>query len=285
MKLIKNDVVKGIVFTGCSFTWGQGLYYYSNLPTLKEPGMYRYDQSLVNSAHRRYMASVRFPRLVANHFKTFEVVSENNGGRDMDSFNFLKKVFGLVPDNEFSHYLVNDKFNFNEIEYIVFQTSQLCRNTYYYNFEGNEYEYRVHLPESYDKFYEYLSKNNLELDDVLKDLAITMFKEIKNTLQFYENLGIKTLLLHWENEYSELTENDEWMKDRLVTFEYNKTPYKSINDLMLAHRHLEISQDYNEFTITPEDGHPSLECNKVIADAIIKKIEETKNKKNGPKFI
>ena len=285
MKLIKNDVTKGIVFTGCSFTWGQGLYYYSNLPTLKEPGMYRYDQSLVNSAHRRYMASVRFPRLVANHFKTFEVVSENNGGRDMDSFNFLKKVFGLVPNDQFSHYLVNDKFNFNEIEYIVFQTSQLCRNTYYYNFEGNEYEYRVHLPESYDKFYEYLSKNNLELDDVLKDLAITMFKEIKNTLQFYENLGIKTLLLHWENEYSELTENDEWMKDRLVTFEYNKTPYKSINDLMLAHRHLEISQDYNEFTITPEDGHPSLECNKIIADAIIKKIEETKNKKNGPKFI
>ena len=285
MKLIKNDVTKGMVFTGCSFTWGQGLYYYSNLPTLKEPGMYRYDQSLVNSAHRRYMASVRFPRLVANHFKTFEVVSENNGGRDMDSFNFLKKVFGLVPNDQFSHYLVNDKFNFNEIEYIVFQTSQLCRNTYYYNFEGNEYEYRVHLPESYDKFYEYLSKNNLELDDVLKDLAITMFKEIKNTLQFYENLGIKTLLLHWENEYSELTENDEWMKDRLVTFEYNKTPYKSINDLMLAHRHLEISQDYNEFTITPEDGHPSLECNKVIADAIIKKIEETKNKKNGPKLI
>ena len=110
MKLIKNDVTKGIVFTGCSFTWGQGLYYYSNLQTLKEPGMYRYDQSLVNSAHRRYMASVRFPRLVANHFKTFEVVSENNGGRDMDSFNFLKKVFGLVPNDQFSHYLVNDKF-------------------------------------------------------------------------------------------------------------------------------------------------------------------------------
>jgi hypothetical protein len=284
MKLIKNDVAKGIVFTGCSFTWGQGLYYYSNLPTLKEPGMYKYDQSLVNSAHRRYMASVRFPRLVANHFKTFEVVSENNGGRDMDSFNFLKKVFGLVPNDQFSHYLVNDKFNFNEIEYIVFQTSQLCRNTYYYNFEGNEYEYRVHLPESYDKFYEYLSKNNLELDDVLKDLAITMFKEIKNTLQFYENLGIKTLLLHWENEYSELTDNDEWMKDRLVTFEYNKTPYKSINDLMLAHRHLEISHDYNEFTITPEDGHPSLECNKVIADAIIKKMEKNK-KLYKQKFI
>jgi hypothetical protein len=284
MKLIKNDVAKGIVFTGCSFTWGQGLYYYSNLPTLKEPGMYKYDQSLVNSAHRRYMASVRFPRLVANHFKTFEVVSENNGGRDMDSFNFLKKVFGLVPNDQFSHYLVNDKFNFNEIEYIVFQTSQLCRNTYYYNFEGNDYEYRLHLPETYDKFYEYLSKNNLELESILRDLANTMFQEIKNTLQYYESLGIKTLLLHWENEYSQLTENDEWMKERLVTFEYNETPYISINDLMRTHRHLEISHDYNEFTITPEDGHPSLECNKVIADAIIKKMEKNK-KLYKQKFI
>ena len=29
--------MKGILFGGCSFTWGQGLYFYSNLPNLYEP--------------------------------------------------------------------------------------------------------------------------------------------------------------------------------------------------------------------------------------------------------
>jgi hypothetical protein len=279
MKTIKNEETKGIVFTGCSFTWGQGLYYYSNLATLQEPGMYRYDGNIVTSAHKRYMQSFRFPRLVANHFNTFEVVSENNGGRDMDSFNFLKKVFGLVPDNELCHYLINDKFYFKEIEYIVFQTSQVNRNTYYYEFENGMYEYRLHQPETYDRFYRYLSFNNLELEDALKDLAKVMFKNIKNTLEFYESCGVKTLLLHWENEYSELTNNDEWMKERLITFEYNNKPYKSILDLMMENRHLEISEDYTKFIVPPKDGHPSLECNKIIADAVIKKIEETKFKK------
>ena len=71
MKTRSNHVVKGIIFAGCSFTWGQGLYYYSNLPTLKEPDPFCYDGNLVEQSHIKFMESVRFPRLVANHFKTF----------------------------------------------------------------------------------------------------------------------------------------------------------------------------------------------------------------------
>ena len=63
---------KGIVFAGCSFTWGQGLYYYSKMETLKEPAPEQYEHKLVTDAHKRFMATLRFPRLVANHFKTFE---------------------------------------------------------------------------------------------------------------------------------------------------------------------------------------------------------------------
>ena len=29
--------MKGIIFGGCSFTWGQGLYFYSDLVDLKYP--------------------------------------------------------------------------------------------------------------------------------------------------------------------------------------------------------------------------------------------------------
>jgi len=66
---------KGIVFAGCSMTWGQGLYYYSNLPTVKLPNNHnRYDKDLITYAQYKFLESVRFPRIVANYFDTFELV-------------------------------------------------------------------------------------------------------------------------------------------------------------------------------------------------------------------
>ena len=47
MKIKDDKVTKGIIFAGCSFTWGQGLYYYSNMETLKEPPPNQYDVTLV----------------------------------------------------------------------------------------------------------------------------------------------------------------------------------------------------------------------------------------------
>lgn len=284
MKTITNEETKGIVFAGCSFTWGQGLYYYSNLATLQEPGMFRYDDKIVTAAHKRYMAAFRYPRLVANHFNTFEIVSNQNSGSETQSFDFLKKVFGIISETKFSD-LFNERIFFKEIEYIVFQTSQSCRNVYYYEFEGGTYGYCIHDETSYDTFYKYLSKNNISVDDAMLDLANIMFKQLKDTLQFYERCGIKTLLIHWENDYMNQTLTDRWMNDRLVTFDYNEKNYKSIYDLMVENRHLDISEDYTKFIVTPEDGHPSLECHRVIADSVIKKIEETKNKKYDSKLL
>ena len=54
MKTKSDKVYKGMVFAGCSFTWGQGLYYYSNLPTLKEPPPDAYNSNLVNHSHNAY---------------------------------------------------------------------------------------------------------------------------------------------------------------------------------------------------------------------------------------
>ena len=34
--------MKGLLFGGCSFTWGQGLYFYSDLPDLYYPKPYEY---------------------------------------------------------------------------------------------------------------------------------------------------------------------------------------------------------------------------------------------------
>ena len=66
--------MNGIVFLGCSFTWGQGLYFYSGLDTLKLPdNEYMFNQNEVTHAHIMYKNKFRFARLVADEFKTFEL--------------------------------------------------------------------------------------------------------------------------------------------------------------------------------------------------------------------
>jgi len=65
--LLDSKPDKGMVFAGCSFTWGQGLYYYSNLDTLAEPLPDHYDRNLVRHAHIKFKESVRYPILVATN--------------------------------------------------------------------------------------------------------------------------------------------------------------------------------------------------------------------------
>ena len=69
------------------------------------------------------------------------------------------------------------------------------------------------------------------------------------------------------------------MADRLIAFEYNNKTYDCIRTMMNENIHLHINSDYEHFEITPTDHHPSKECHRIMADAVIKKIEETKIKK------
>lgn len=83
--------MKGLVFAGCSFTWGQGLYFYSDLNHTPKFDDWVYDYSLMTDALIKFKDTIRFPRLVANHFNTFDVCKATNGGSDVTSLMFLKK--------------------------------------------------------------------------------------------------------------------------------------------------------------------------------------------------
>lgn len=65
--------MKGIVFAGCSFTWGEGLELYSDLPTLNLESIKRYGYHFPDSgyympkSHLKFIESNRFSRLVSHH--------------------------------------------------------------------------------------------------------------------------------------------------------------------------------------------------------------------------
>lgn len=288
MKIKDDKITKGILFAGCSFTWGQGLYYYSNMSTLKEPPPDAYNWELVTDAHNKFRKTLYFPRLVANHFDTFEVSMIQNGGAEVTSFEYIKCAFGLLGPY---HHLITETYTYDEIEYIVLQTSQPQRNTYYYDYKNpdgsvDKCEFRIFSPETYEKFYRYLvEQKKYSFDEWFNAHCKNWFQKIKQELQFYESKGIKTLILNWEIDYMPFYKDDKWMKDRLITFEYNDTTYDTIRAMMDKNTHLHINSDYEHFKTTPKDHHPSKECHRIMADAIIKKIEESKNTRYESKLI
>ena len=85
--------MKGIIFAGDSFTWGQGLYFYSKLPRLFYPEFNEPGRDNITKSHILFKNSKSFPRLVSNYFNTFEIKKEGNGGSYAESLEFIYDLF------------------------------------------------------------------------------------------------------------------------------------------------------------------------------------------------
>jgi hypothetical protein len=229
-----------------------------------------------------FRKTLYFPRLVANHFNTFEVSMIQNGGAEDTSFDYLKCAFNIIGPN--MNYVL-EKYNFNEIEYIIFQTSQPQRNTFYYDYKTTDgkiipSEFRTYSNDTHERFYKWLVyQKRCLFDEWYLEHTKNWFELIKKELQIYESKGIKTLIINWETDYLKFYKEDMWMQERFIELEYDGKKYDCIRTMMNENIHLHINNDFENFTIPPKDHHPSKECHRVIADAVIKKIEETKDKK------
>lgn len=242
--IMKN--IKGIAFTGCSFTWGQGLYFYSNLPRIVQSEDPNYwDAKWVSQAQLNYKDSIAYPRLVSNHFQTFEVTKHWNGGSNDDSIEFLESLF------KYSVYVYED------FSYIVFQITDVSRDKHC--------EYSI---KDLEKMYTSIDFTD---SNVIHKISLD---NIETLLRKYEALGIKTYLLNWRNNIVDLINKNNWAKKRLVTFLHGGVKYDCIEDLMNSSPNLTIRTDVENLGKQYNDNHPSKTCHRIIADSIIKKIED-----------
>lgn len=273
MKLKSDKQKKGIVFAGCSFTWGQGLYYYSNLPTLVEPQAYVYDRSALKETHIEFMKSVRFPRIVANHFETFELTQPFNGGSTYSILDWWKCTFSK-SDNA-AQDILTVRYDYSDISHVVFQFTQWQRSSAKIKYKNNEFgtlTHHTHFTEHRNIFFEWLEENNMTFDEYIELSKQQDIVDIKNFLQNFENHGVKTSVLTWPDDMVSSIKNDIWLKERYIDFEYEGNTYGSIESLIKNNKYLEIINDYSSFIEPPKDGHPSLKCHKIIAENTIRKL-------------
>jgi hypothetical protein len=279
--------VKGMIFAGCSFTWGQGLYYYSNLSTLKEPPPDHYNSNLVKSSHIKFMETIRYPRLVANHFKTFEYVHPVNGGANSGAIAWWNDSFNNKGKESWRDGHPVPKIEYEEISHLVFQFTQWQRNNFIIEHRGQRYDVPYHsaCQEPHDKiFAEWLIDRNQTIDEWTENYIQSNITEVKEFLVTCEQHGIKTLVFTWPDELLAYIEKDPWLVERLIKFDYKGTNFRSIEHLMSrTFRHgaeynaeLTIKSDHDSFSVTPQDHHPSKKCHEVMAENIIKRIENLK---------
>jgi hypothetical protein len=259
---------KGIIFAGCSFTWGQGLYYYSNLNSLVEPlEVNTFDPKLLTNAHIKFMEKNRYSRFVANEMGSYEILKDVNGGSD----------FGII--DYWTHYFYSENENkiiepYEDYSYFILQLTEPFRSNieFHYNNIDMRFKFVEEKQKNSDKvqmLYNYMSDNNISYDEWENSHSFMVLKKVKLFLEFLENKNIKTKILTWPKIYVKHIMQDEWLKNRFITF----PQCDSIEEIMYD-KSMVIHTDYENFKSPPRDHHPSLKCHKLIADSIIKNLKK-----------
>jgi len=297
---------KPIIFAGCSFTWGQGLWSYcptkQNVPTVDD---YLNGHPIPHDA-QQFRESNRWAQLVSRHYENFEpIIKRHNGGTDEESIKFIDEV---KRNHVNQHTLLTQNVEWNDVELCVFQTTQIYRSSFYFNHGGKDYrvfsepnrrnfdrlehiEYlknpdgivNTYEPnilketKDFNIFYDWLIDNKISVEDFQKTHCNTMFNKIKNKLkELEEKYNIPTLIISWTDEYLKEILNDEWASKRFVKINHNGKEYECIEYLFEKNPEMEIAHDPSVLHKSGIDGHPSLVCHRHIASSIINKITTDK---------
>lgn len=257
--------MKGIIFAGDSFTWGQGVHYYSELPNIQFP-LNNYNREYLTNAHISYKDSQRWVRYVAHYFKTFELVSPINGGSDINSLEFIDFIW-------------KNGYNYDDISYVVFQTTQFIRSPFKFTYKGNEYDMSI-------TWYDFLSteikevvdgwliENNSTFEEFELLYKMQVLERIKVKFRSLEENGIKCMIMCWPPDYLDLILNDGYIKERFIPINYKDTEYLCMEHMMHTHPETVI---YTDPTLPTShqtgDLHISMTGHTAVANSVIKKIE------------
>lgn len=289
---------KGIVFTGCSHTWGGGLEFYPPFKNIPDHKRFFYDDTCITFAIMKFIQANRFSRLVADHFGMWEVNRNNNGGSDDGSIDYLKMIFSLdnwdTPNvsKSFTHF-IEQRYDFDEIEYVIFQLTDPFRNNnvyfgdemVYLNIGAVRYRdwvekneignFKGRIPEeTFEKFFKFYSENFSSWEEMEDYFVKQNLDLIKKLFEVLEEKGVKCRIWTWQVEYVPFLKQDDYFNKRYIKLFYDNKEFDSLVDLMKYNPKFMISK--SDFRINGEvvqDDHQTIECQRVTADSIIRFLE------------
>ena len=274
-----RQTIKGILFGGCSFTWGQGLYHYSNLSNLPATSeSHSFNSRAITESMVRHKNSLRFPRLVANGLNTFEVCKEDvgrllgNGGSEDETFDFFDYLFN-----------VERKFTYDDFSHIIIQLSNPYRNYFEFELDGVTYKTKIlntYLYNGIDddivggkEFDKYCRLHDYTIDDIQEQHLIKQHKKLKERVIFYNKKGIDVKIICWFDDIIYSYEKNSFFNDKVIKIKNNNKEYGTIMSLMKSDDEMTIEGDFKKNkNRNVFDVHPSKECHQIIAKSIINNL-------------
>jgi hypothetical protein len=270
--------MKKILFAGDSFTWGEGLQFYSGQKDVFFPKTHKFDPKLISNSQMEFIINNRFPTLVSNHFDKKCLVRADNGGSNTWSTKFIKEIKKA-----------------NEISHIIYQLTDLYREEFEFTYDGeditiyvddilyNRYadtEYKFKLSEKYldrkkhyDLFFKYYKNNFKSIEEFELFFIKQSLTKIKKELLTHIASGIIVYFLNWRTHYTPALLKDKFFSKRLIKLNYLNKNYYDFETLCNEERP-ELSNQYvfRTFKVLGSDSHPSLLGHRIIAENVIKKI-------------
>jgi hypothetical protein len=170
-----------------------------------------------------------------------------------------------------------ERYQYSDVSYIIIQLSQLFRNNFYFEIDGEQF--KCNLPPKANwgdpsNLLKWMEINNYTIDDWRNQLIKQQYVRLVNELKFYEEKGIKTKILTWEDDMVSTIKNDEFLNSKFIQLHYNNEVYDTIQQLQQKHKEMYIEHDSYFNGYVYNDHHPSKKCHRVIADNIIRVLEK-----------
>lgn len=291
-------IKKGMVFAGCSFTWGQGAHYYSALESIVPDRDHGFNLGVMNPIHHLFREKFRWANQVANHFDSVALTHPKNGGANDQIVEYWNACFSereprpVRAFNPFDAHIMSQPIKYGDVSHFVFQFTHWMRTKFPLNVDGHwmlvdTFEVsnlqNTHKKDIFEKFIDQAthieksftnSKLGVFHENVIKEDLI----RVKTLLKKLEDNGVKTYIISWPWDYIRGITEDEWLSKRFIRFAHNNRTFNCIEEMIRDEKGMSIEKDTEFFDEPPVDGHPSLKCHNVIAENVIRFIEEDKDR-------
>lgn len=229
---------KGVLGLGCSYTWGEGLYYYSDLENLPFEEYHSFDPKKVTSSMIFYKDKYKFTELVSNYLNTWSWTNRGNGGS-------IKSIVDVYARQQFFH---EDAFNISDFKLMIFQFTEAWRDNHILDNSG------------------FADINKIILDQI---------EMVDNLCLDFEKEGVKVVTFSWFDEFPEHPLYQEKFKNRHIDITVDGITKPSY-DFFLRHDefNMTIKSDFEKKGYQKNDLHFNKRAHRIIADLIIDKLKK-----------
>ena len=265
--------MNGVVWArGCSFTFGEGLQYFSNLPSVVIPKIHEFDYFELRHSQYRFIQNNRYSKLLADKLGTIDVNSSGNGGTNNEIYNSLLELYNTKNEAKQDRmaYLNETFVPICDVDVIIIQFTNIFRDVI--ELDGVTYPLQNMAP-TFDEYVEMFVKKNMTLEEFYYKASKQIVDKFKILFQKIEQEypNIKIRVISWENEIDFVMRNDPYFNDKVVEFNYNGKTFKTLRDIIYSYSKLTIAEMFNRRCIG--DQHMNLEGHKLIADSIFKTLK------------